>query len=233
VPSGRREQPDGQPSSKSRRQQVVGPRADFAQGDRDLAGQHRRTTPVEAEGLHLLVGLGTAEVGDQWRGRTGGGQRDVPVPLGVAHGEPAGVERQDAPEPLQDLRGTLVRGRGSARCGLSLCRFACPGASSVMAVATSRRGRTYNPSRSEQIRPTDLQRGRTGQLVAGGGAGLRRRRPGIARICSRCGATAHCTTTRVPAVCRSGQPFPSPGTSRGPVAGRAHGTSAPRARSAE
>jgi hypothetical protein len=116
VPPVGGEHPGGQATAETGRQQVVGPGVQLGQGHGDLAGQHRRAVPVEAEGLDLGVGHRGLEVGAQRLRRAGGGQRGVPAGLGVAHGQPGGVEGQYPPQRLQRRRrplGQIGTGRQS------------------------------------------------------------------------------------------------------------------------
>src|SRR3954453_5122914 len=57
VPPAGGEQPGGQAAAEPGRQQVLGPGVQLGQRYRNLAGEHRRPVPVEAESIDLGVGL--------------------------------------------------------------------------------------------------------------------------------------------------------------------------------
>jgi hypothetical protein len=82
-------------------------------GEQAVAGQPGQR---QAESIDLGVGHRGLEVGAQRLRRAGGGQRGVPAGLGVAHGQPGGVEGQYPPQRLQRRRrplGQIGTGRQS------------------------------------------------------------------------------------------------------------------------
>jgi hypothetical protein len=72
---------------------------------------------IEAELLDLVVGVRPLEVAAQRLGRARSGQRGVPALLGVADGEPGGVEGQDSGQFRQDRFGSLLHVARSGHTG--------------------------------------------------------------------------------------------------------------------